>query len=82
MLKIDIRKQAAKELKRIQPKMRQRILDAIEKLATNPSRPDLDIKALSGSDFFRLRVGDYRVIFDQDGRILSIIRIAPRGSVY
>ncbi len=82
MLKIEIKKQASKELKRIQPKTRQRILDAIEKLAENPARTDLDIKPLTGSNYHRMRVGEYRVIFDQDGVILNIERIAPRGSVY
>lgn len=82
MLEIVFKKQAQKELKRIQPKMRQRIFGAIKKLAENPARTDLDIKPLTGSDYYRMRVGEYRIIFDQDGCILDIVRIAPRGSVY
>lgn len=82
MLRITITKQADKELKKMQPKMRQRIVVAIKKLAENPARTDLDVKPLTGSNYYRVRVGAYRIVFDQDGRILNIIRIAPRGSVY
>ncbi|MFH1807018.1 MAG: type II toxin-antitoxin system RelE/ParE family toxin [Pseudomonadota bacterium] len=82
MLEIQFKKQAIKELKRIQPKMRQRVLDAIEKLAEDPKRTDLDIKLLTGSNYLRMRVGEYRVVFSLDGVIVNIERIAPRGSVY
>tara|TARA_A100000171_G_scaffold36327_1_gene34994 strand:- start:1071 stop:1319 length:249 start_codon:yes stop_codon:yes gene_type:complete len=82
MLEIKFKKQASKELQRIQPKIRQRIIDSIEKLAANPTRADLDLKPLVGSSYFRMRVGEYRVIYDQDGQILGIRRIAPRGSAY
>lgn len=82
MLEIRFKKQATKELKRIQPKTRQRILDAIEKLAEDPARTYLDIKPLEGSTDYRLRVGSYRIVYDQDGTILEIKRIAPRGSAY
>jgi mRNA interferase RelE/StbE len=30
----------------------------------------------------RLRVGDWRVVFTEDGHVLAVIRIAPRGGVY
>lgn len=82
MLEIKFKKQAVKELKRIQPKTRRRILDAIEKLAADPARKDLDIKSLTGSNYLRIRVGEYRVVFSLDGVIVTIERIAPRGSVY
>lgn len=82
MLEIKFKKQAVKELKRIQPKTRRRILDAIERLAEDPTRKDLDIKSLTGSKYLRVRVGEYRVVFSLDGVIVNIERIAPRGSVY
>ncbi|WP_349543147.1 type II toxin-antitoxin system RelE/ParE family toxin [Bradyrhizobium sp. ARR65] len=33
-------------------------------------------------DEYRLRVGDWRVIFTQDGVILSVLKVAPRSSAY
>ncbi len=82
MLQITYSKQASKSLRAMQPKTAQRILAAIEKLAANPASPDLDIKALQARDGYRLRVGDWRVIYSQDGIILAIEKIAPRGKVY
>ena len=82
MLQITLSRQADKALRSMQPKQAARVREAIRKLAEDPGREDLDIKALVNHPFSRLRVGDWRVIFDQDGRILAIHRIAPRGSAY
>ena len=41
-----------------------------------------DIKKLQGQNGYRLRIGDYRVIFDRDGNILYIEKIDNRGQVY
>lgn len=40
------------------------------------------VSRLQGRPGYRLRVGDYCVIFDQDGRVLTILHIGHRGSVY
>lgn len=72
MLKITISKQADKVLRMMQPKQAVRIRDAIWKLAENPARDDLDIKKLTNSDAYRLRVGQYRITYTEDGHILNI----------
>ena len=59
-----------------------RIFTAIEKVAENPATADLDIRALQSRDGYRLRVGEWRVIYSQDGVVLAVERIAPRGKVY
>ena len=82
MLKITYSKQARKTLGSMQPKTAKRILTAIEKLADNPARGDLDVKALRGRDGYRLRVGDWRVIHSHDALVLAIEKIAPRGKAY
>jgi mRNA interferase RelE/StbE len=82
MLVITYSHQARKALKRIPKKQALQILARIEKVAENPSRTDLDIKKLKGRDGYRLRVGEYRVLYSEDGVILSIERIGPRGNVY
>ena len=66
----------------MQPKTAKRILAAIEKLANNPVRTDLDVKTLKERDGCRLRVGDWRVIYTQNGIVLAIEKIAPRGKAY
>ena len=52
------------------------------KLAEDPARPDVDVTKLQGRDGCRLRVGDWRVIFDMDGHVLAVEYIGPRGDAY
>ena len=77
--RIDISKTAYKFLKKQDEKQRLRLYKAIYKL------PDgSDIKALSGTDFYRLRVGDCRVIYriDTTSNRIWIENINNRGDVY
>jgi mRNA interferase RelE/StbE len=82
MLLITYSRDAQKALRKIPGKQKLRILTAIEKVAEDPARSDLDIKKLQGRPGCRLRVGDYRVIYSEDGVILDIEDIGPRGSIY
>ncbi|MHC8495323.1 type II toxin-antitoxin system RelE family toxin (plasmid) [Thalassospira sp. SM2505] len=83
MLTIRYTKRALKGLSRIPAKGQKAIYDKIGLLAENPQRNDLDIKKLKGgAGYFRLRVGTYRVIFSEDGVILQVEDIGPRGSIY
>jgi mRNA interferase RelE/StbE len=53
-------------------------------LAGDPLAPNNNVKALAGRPGFRLRVGDWRVIYQLDHglRVLAVERVGPRGSVY
>ena len=73
---INYSKQAIKFLNKQDKPTRIRIVDAINRL------PKGDVKKLQGEDSYRLRVGDYRVIFDRNGDILYINKIDSRGQVY
>ena len=60
------------------------ILDRIEKLAADPAKMP-GVKRLVDFDVtYRLRVGDYRVLFERDAviRILDIVDVLPRGRAY
>lgn len=59
---LDFRKQALKELEKINEPFYSNIKEAISKLTENP-RPN-GYKKLSGRDAYRIRIGDYRVIYD------------------
>ncbi len=54
-----------------------RILSAIAKLPQ-----DGDIKKLQGQNGYRLRIGNFRVLFDINGVIIDIIDIGNRGQIY
>lgn len=60
-----------------------RILEKIEKLREDPIIPDT--KAVEGSKgLFRVRVGDYRILYEVDYRnnLIGIIKIDKRPRVY
>ncbi|HRQ38342.1 MAG TPA: type II toxin-antitoxin system RelE/ParE family toxin [Chloroflexota bacterium] len=75
---------ALKKLKRYPQNDQRRILARIEQLAEDPlAMPN--VKRLVDFDVaYRLRVGDYRVLFDRDDIILiiDVIDILPRGRSY
>ena len=55
---------------------KRRIINAINNL------PSGDVKKLQGVNGYRLRVGDFRILFDRDGNITYIEKIDNRGQVY
>lgn len=73
---------AAKELERVPAKDRQRIVNKIGALADNP-RPS-EAEKLSGDDKFRIRQGDYRILYEiTDAQlIVTVVRVGNRGEVY
>lgn len=53
----------------------------VEQYAADPASLANNVNALRGRTGVRLRVGDWRVIMD-DGIVLAVLEIGPRGSVY
>jgi mRNA interferase RelE/StbE len=82
VLKIAYTKDALKTLTRMPGKVADGIERRLGMLAEDPERTDVDVKPLVGRPGLRLRVGDWRVIFEIDGDSLIVLRIAPRGDVY
>ena len=81
--RIEFARSASKDLRAIDRKMVPRIITAIEELADDPT--PIGSKKLVGSDHtYRIRVGDYRVIYDIHGDTLLvfIIRVRHRRDVY
>lgn len=58
------------------------ILAKIEAYASEPSAQANNVKALAGSRRLRLRVGDFRIIFEEDANEIVVLDIGPRGDVY
>lgn len=77
MFKISYSKKALKFLKKQDKPTQRRIVDAISKLPLSG-----DIRKLQGTNGYRLRVGDYRILFDVNGTIIDIIDIRNRGQIY
>jgi mRNA interferase RelE/StbE len=73
---------AAGQLMRLSWEVRDRIEEKVSELAMNPGSLGKQVKRLKGSRLLRLRVGDYRVIFSDEGVILTIFRVGHRKDVY
>jgi mRNA interferase RelE/StbE len=73
---------AAKELENVPITDRRRIVARIGKLADDP-RP-MGAEKLSGDDKYRLRQGDYRILYEiRDAElIVTVVRIGNRREVY
>jgi mRNA interferase RelE/StbE len=82
--KIVIKKSAAKELQGIAGKKdRQRLVERIRELAGNP-RP-MGAEKLSGTrDKYRIRQGNFRVLYEIEDEILTVyvVKVADRKDVY
>jgi mRNA-degrading endonuclease RelE of RelBE toxin-antitoxin system len=65
MYRVELSKRALRDLRRIDHKSRERLLDLLEHdLATEPQPANLDIKPLTGRvPWLRLRRGEYRVLY-------------------
>ncbi len=73
-------KKAQDELDKLELLTARRIILKVKELAENPFVKD--IKRLQGETSFRLRVGDYRIIFDIIRDTIIILKIGHRKNVY
>lgn len=74
---------ARKDLRRLDPSIRRRVLVSLEQLA-HQGPVDSGLVKLKGRSGSRLRVGDWRVIVELDsvGRLIRVKRVLPRGRAY
>lgn len=82
--RIEYSEDAFVTLRRIPNNIASTIRTKLERLAANPAAPNNNVKSLKGRDGYRLRVGDWRVIYTLKNNVLTVyvITIAPRGSAY
>jgi mRNA interferase RelE/StbE len=78
------RKEALRVLRKIPPKIAALIQQKIEVVAQAPYAKNANVTRLQGRDGYRLRVGDWRVIYDiiDAQLVIDVVRIAARGSAY
>ena len=79
---VQFRPRAAKQLKALPKGVRKTIAQVIDALAENP-RPSGAVQ-LKGTDFMRVRVRDYRVIYElrDDVLVVLVVRIGHRRDIY
>ncbi len=81
---LNFTKSAQKSLNDLPEKTRQRIRKALEKLTATPQAASLDVKKLSGQSYYRLRVGDYRIIYDlqHHALVVLVLEVGHRREIY
>lgn len=79
---VRLHRQAARAYRRLGGQVRERIRAAVDGLADNP-RPQGAVK-LAGRNDYRIRVGDYRIVYavDDAKRLVIVARIAHRREAY
>ena len=84
MYKITYNTQAAKALIKMPRNTAQLIREKMEQVAVDPFASILNAKKLQGRPGYRLRIGDWRVIYEinKDQVVIIVMKIAPRGEVY
>jgi len=81
MFELKYSEQSLKKLEKFEKPIKERIIRALERIRI---RPISHVKKLVSSPYFRLRVGDYRVILDikNDELIIMVIEVGHRRNVY
>ena len=74
---------ARKELQNLDPQVARRIIKQIEALVTDP-RPSGVVKLEGATDLWRIRIGQWRVVYrisDRD-RLVDVVAVRHRSDVY
>lgn len=81
--RIEIKLSARKALLALPHELRRRMGAALDALASDPRRPGT--RKLTGSDLlYRLRVGDYRVVYEihDDRLLILVVKVGHRRDIY
>jgi mRNA interferase RelE/StbE len=72
---------AVEALRKMEKLVARQIIKKVDELKESPYK---NVRKLMNSPYFRIRVGDYRVIFDVDPRLsrISIVKVGHRKSMY
>ncbi len=85
MFNIALKQSAAKSLKRLPLNYKSKIIECLHHLSEDPFPEGYDLKKLSGfKDFFRIRLGKYRIVYsvDLDNMVITIWFIGHRSKAY
>ena len=80
--RIEVTPAAARQLRKLDPQVARRVRGAIELLAVDPRPPAS--RPLRGRDGYRVRVGDYRILYTvrDDVLLVVLLRLGHRRDVY
>lgn len=81
--RITLAPSAARQLRKLDPQARRRIQAAVELLADDP-RPPASARLVGGSGEWRIRTGDYRIIYEieDDQLLVLVVCVGHRRDIY
>jgi mRNA interferase RelE/StbE len=84
MYQLKYRKQARNYLARLPLKIKATIINRLHQIAADPDAAKSDIKVLKGREGYRLRIGQYRVIYTRHDAyfVIEVVKVRPRGDIY
>ena len=82
--RIVFKKEAAKSLNKLPRNVAKTIREKLEAIAANPYADHPNAKKLQGREGYRLRAGDWRVIYEIQNNelVILVLRVASGGEVY
>jgi mRNA interferase RelE/StbE len=81
--RVDVAKHAQRQIRNLAPQIQTRVMTRILALGNNPR--SADVKRLAGEDdLYRIRVGDYRVIYtiEDDVLLVLVVSVGHRSEIY
>lgn len=84
MYKVVVSKTALKKFRKLLPSDKKKVLKVIKELELDPLAPHLKTKKLKGKKnvFYRVRMGDLRLIFYIESSQVFITKVDFRGAIY
>ncbi len=75
-------RRAIRDLAKLPKKDANCIVAKINQYARAPEELANNVTEMAGEDGKRLRVGNYRILFDEDDRVVTVVRVRQRGEAY
>jgi len=81
MYSIEFSRNAEKQFDKLEKNLQKRIINVLERVKINPFK---FVKKIENSNYYRLRIGDYRLILDiiQNKLIIFVIELGHRKNIY
>lgn len=83
-MRVILRPAAQRDLRHLSPEVYQRVIADVHALASNPRPPGCRLLRDRASRTWRVRVGDYRILYDinDDDGVVTVLHVLHRSQAY